>query len=107
LHSPIDNIFIDPDTSHMWVATLPLPLHVLHYMHYDRTYPVEGRILHLATDEDDDVPFSSGHLPIEEIFATDGTDFGPTTIAVYFRQQLLIGTIASDMIYCEDVHTIF
>ena len=78
-------------------------------MFHNRSYLVKGRILHLPIMSCDEqyLPFCSGELPIEEVFATDGSELGPTTIGLYSRGQMLVGTIASNMMYCEAVPTMF
>ena len=86
----------------MWVAILPVPLKVDKYVH-NQSYPVEGRILHIAVSEEEDLPFSSTKSITDEVFATDGRELGATSVGLYFNRQLLIGTILGDMMYCKDL----
>ena len=102
----VDNIFIDPTNGHMWVAAFPRPLNVLKYM-ADRSHPVEGRVLHIALSEEKDTPFSYKHSKIEEVFETDGKEFGAVTIGVYSNNKLLLGTIGLDFMYCSNVQPSF
>jgi hypothetical protein len=96
----VDNIFIDPTNGHMWVAVFPRPLNVLWYM-ADRSVPVEGRLLHIALSEEEDAPFSPRYSKIEEVFETDGTEFGAVTIGVYSNNKLLLGTVGLNFMFCD------
>ena len=55
--------------------------------------------LHVTIDEDRDLPFSS--YEIEEVFSTTGHDVRGISISVYHRKKLLLGSIFTDMMYCE------
>ena len=102
----MDNIFIDPTNGHMWVATFPRPVNVLKYIH-NRSVPVEGRVFHIRLYEEDEQPFSYETSEIEEVFESDGTRFGPVTVAVYSNNRLMMGTIASGLMICDNVRTSF
>ena len=102
----MDNIFIDPVTGDMWVAMFPRPLSILSYM-VDRSYPVEGRIYHISLNEDEELPFSYKESNVEEIFETDGHVFGAVSISVYCKNKLLLGTIGLNLMFCDNVETLF
>ena len=102
----VDNIFIDPATGHMWVAAFPRPLNVGRYI-LDRSHPVEGRVLHISLSEDNAVPFSYEESKIEEVFETDGREFGAVTVGVYCGNKLLIGTIGLNLMFCDQVTPLF
>lgn len=102
----MDNIFIDPTDGHMWVAVFPRPLNVLRYI-TNRSHPVEGRVLHISLSEEKEAPFSYTRSKIEEIFQTDGREFGAVTISVYSGNKLLLGTIGLDMMFCDNVQPSF
>ena len=55
--------------------------------------------LHVTIDEDRDLPFSS--YEIEEVFSTTGHDVRGISISVYHNKKLLLGSIFTDMMYCE------
>lgn len=90
----------------MWVAVFPRPLNVLHYIR-NHSHPVEGRVLHISLSEDNPLPFSYDDSRIEEIFETDGHEFGAVTIGVNRDNKLLLGTICRDLMFCENVKPSF
>ena len=98
LQTAIDNIFVDPTNGHLWVAILAKPLSVAEYF-VNHSTPVASRILHVSIDESATMPFTGSK--VEEVFSSDGEDFGATTIGLYHDGKLLVGTIAKDMMYCE------
>ena len=106
LRYAVDNIYIDPTNGHMWVAVFPQILNVATYLH-DRSHPVKGRILHITLSELEEEPFSYSNSQVEEVFETSGSEFGAMTIGVYCNRKLLIGTIASDLMLCDGVHTLY
>ena len=90
----------------MWVSAFPVPLNVLKYIR-DRTYPVEGRILHIEISENEEEVFSYRNSKIEEIFETDGIKFGGVSITVFCDNTILFGTIGHDMMLCKTVRALF
>jgi hypothetical protein len=44
---------------------------------------------------------NSRAVEIEEIYANNGTEMTASTVAVVRGNQLLIGSVASHMLYCE------
>ena len=106
LRYTVDNIFIDPTDGDMWVAVFPKPLHMIQYIH-NRSVSVEGRVLHIRLFEEEDKPFSYERSSIEEIFETDGIEFGAITIAVYCNSKIVMGTVVKDLMICDNVHPSF
>ena len=86
------------------MAVFPHVLDVMTYLH-DRSHPVRGRILHISLSEQEEEPFSYSKSQIEEIFETSGSEFGGMSIGIYCNRKLLIGTIRSDLMLCDGVHT--
>ena len=102
----VDNIFIDPTNGHMWLATFPRPYNVEIYLR-NRSHPVEGRVFHVSLLEDKEAPFSYDYSRVEEVFETDGREFGAVTIGVYCKNKLLLGTIGLNLMFCNHVQTLF
>lgn len=102
----VDNIFIDPTNGHMWLAVFPRPFNIFPYI-MDRSYPVENRVLHISLFEEEDAPFSHSRSKTEEIFATDGTEFGAVSVGVYSNNKLLLGTVGLNFMFCDHVQPSF
>lgn len=102
----VDNIFIDPTNDHMWVAAVPYPLHIFDYIK-DRSYPVEGRSFHISLFEDNELPYIESSSKIEEVFETDGKEFGAVSVAVYSNNKLLLGTVGLNIMLCDNVNPSF
>ena len=94
----MDNIFVDPENGHLWIAMMPKVLDVGDYF-TDHTKEVASQILHVAIDENASSPFFAYQM--EEVFATKGDIISATTIGMYHDGKLLIGTIGKDMLYCD------
>ena len=94
----VDNIFVSPTNGHLWLSVFPTPLQFSSYA-LDHSNPMASITLHVTIDEDRDLPFSS--YEIEEVFSTTGHDMRGISISVYHRKKLLLGSIFTDMMYCE------
>ena len=96
----VDNIFVSPTNGHLWLSVFPTPspMQVISYA-LDHSNPLASITLHVTIDEDRDLPFSS--YEIEEVFSTTGHDVRGISISVYHKKKLLLGSIFTDMMYCE------
>jgi len=54
-----------------------------------------SHVLRIKMDE------TSRALGVEEIYSNDGTEISGSTVAVIHGRGMLIGSIASHMLYCE------
>ena len=68
------------------------------YIH-NHSEPMPGRILHIAIDQDADLPFTN--CKIEEVLSTSGEKINAVTIGLYHRGNLLVGNLRKDMWMCE------
>jgi len=66
---------------------------------YNHSSPVASRTIHAAIDETNELPFTNYQL--EEVFASTGNDVRAISISVYHKKKLLLGSICTDMMYCE------
>ena len=70
----------------------------LHAYNLNNSTLISGRIVHIVIDEGSELPFNG--YQVEEVFATTGHNVRATTIGLYHK-KLLVGSISSDMMYCE------
>ena len=61
--------------------------------------PSPGQVIHIAVNESSDQPFMGSE--IEEVFATNGQEMGPTSVGVYYDNILAVGSICGNMMVCE------
>ena len=97
-----DNLFVDPETGHLWVAILVNGLSVISYDH-NTSIPIKSKILHIKLDPSSSLPFDN--TAIEEVFSSSAEDgmVGAVSVGVYACNRLVVGTIWRDMMLC-DVH---
>ena len=95
-----DNLFVDPNTGHIWVAILAHPLKFESYKE-DHSFPLPSKCLHISIDQMAGLPFSN--YSVEEVFSTTGEDgiVGGVTVCVYAEGRLLVGTVFKDMMMCD------
>ena len=67
--------------------------------------PVPGRILHVAIDQNAEMPFDE--YKVEEVFSTTGEKIGGTSGVVYHKNKLLVGTIRTGMMICNVPYVIY
>ena len=63
------------------------------------SFPSPGAILYMTVDENSSLPFSESK--IEEVFASDGEKVSTTSIAVYYNNTLVIGSIHTEITVYE------
>ena len=99
LHTGCDNIFVSPESGHLWVAYSIDILGFFEYVH-NHSYPMPGRVVHLAIDQNSDQPFTD--CKIEEVVSNSGENMiNAITMGLYHRGKLLLGTIRKDMMMCD------
>ena len=92
----VDNIQIDAEDGSLWLGCHPVPwLSTLYLQRQDeRISPAQ--VLQLKVD--------SRGIPLDdvtEIYVNRGTEISATTVAVHYQQQVLIGSISHNTVYCE------
>ena len=94
----MDNIFVSPTNGHLWVSVIAKPLQFKPYV-YNHSSPMASRVIHISVDETKELPFSNRQM--EEVFASTGHDMRAISISVYHKKKLLLGSICTDLMYCE------
>uniref|UniRef100_A0A914WIH7 Paraoxonase n=1 Tax=Plectus sambesii TaxID=2011161 RepID=A0A914WIH7_9BILA len=97
LTSP-DNMFIDPNNGDIWVGCHPVGHEVMKHVADPKNIRSSSQVLKVRMQE--------GHKSwvITEPYANDGATISGSTVAVYYEQQMLIGTIYHKLLQCDVIN---
>ena len=89
---------MSPEDGHLWVAHFINDMQLSKYIH-NHSEPMPGRILHVAIDQNADLPFTD--YQIEAVLSTSGEKINAVTMGLYHRGKLLVGNLRKDMWMCD------
>ncbi|XP_070532141.1 serum paraoxonase/arylesterase 1-like [Ptychodera flava] len=97
LHTTIDNIELDKETGDLWIGCHPI-FHLL--MEHEKNYnnPAGSQVLRLRFD-DQNSPFEN--IDVREVLMDDGSLIKGSSVASYYDNKMLIGTVVHKLAYCE------
>ena len=103
LGSYIDNINVDPVTGSLWLAGIPRLMDLVEHAN-NLSFPSPSQILtmHLGKPSTSGVAFPD--YEIREVYKNDGKELSVSTTANVYKNRLLIGSLDSNMLYCEIKH---
>ena len=96
----VDNINVDPVTGNLWLATLPkvmdLVEHSKNISHFTASQVLE---VQLGKPSASGVAFPD--QKVRGVYRNDGKELSASTTALVYKSQLLVGTLHTNMLYCE------
>lgn len=96
----VDNINVDPVTGNLWLATLPkvmdLVEHSKNISHFTASQVLE---VQLGKPSASGVAFPDHK--VRGVYRNDGKELSASTTALVYKSQLLVGTLHTNMLYCE------
>ncbi|KAJ7385863.1 Serum paraoxonase/arylesterase 1 [Desmophyllum pertusum] len=98
--SLVDNINVDPVTGNLWVAGISKALDLTAHSQ-NLSHPSASQILTVQLGK----PSTSGTAfpdqKVREVYKNDGLELTGATSAIVYKDRLLIGSLFSNMLYCE------
>ncbi|XP_070532142.1 serum paraoxonase/arylesterase 1-like isoform X1 [Ptychodera flava] len=97
LHTSPDNIEVDRETGDLWIGCIPsLHLHMAHLENYAN--PGTSQVLRLRFG-DQNSPFEN--IDVREVLMDDGSLIKGSSVASYYDNKMLVGTVVHKLAYCE------
>ncbi|XP_070532150.1 serum paraoxonase/arylesterase 1-like [Ptychodera flava] len=97
LHTDLDNIEVDRETGDLWIGCNPtLHLHIAHLENYAN--PGSSQVLRLRFG-DQNSPFEN--IDVREVLMDDGSLIKGSSVASYYDNKMLVGTVVHKLAYCE------
>ncbi|XP_077987021.1 serum paraoxonase/arylesterase 1-like [Glandiceps talaboti] len=93
LGTGLDNIEVDKQTGELWIGCHPI-LHLL----FGYNNPGGQQVLKLRLDSDS-APFDK--INMRDVLMDDGSLVKGCTVASYYDNKLLVGTVLDNLTYCE------
>ncbi|XP_077986839.1 serum paraoxonase/arylesterase 1-like isoform X2 [Glandiceps talaboti] len=98
LHTGLDNIEVDKDTGELWIGCHPV-LHLFFQHEYNDLSTLAGsQVLRLRFNFES-APYDV--VDVTEVFMNDGTLMKGSSVASYYDNRMLIGTVVDKLVYCE------
>ncbi|XP_077977178.1 serum paraoxonase/lactonase 3-like [Glandiceps talaboti] len=97
LHTGIDNIEVDRETGDLWVGCHPVRYMWLNHK-ANITKRAGSHVLRIHF-ESESAPYDK--VDIRQVFMNDGSLISGSSVASYYDNQLLVGTVLQKMAYCE------
>ena len=96
----VDNINVDPVTGNLWVAGIPRALDITAHSQ-NLTHLSPSQILTVQLGEPSTSGIAFPDYKVREVYKNDGKELTGATSAIVYKDRLLIGSIFSNMLYCE------
>ncbi|XP_070581953.1 serum paraoxonase/arylesterase 2-like [Ptychodera flava] len=97
VHTGVDNLEVDTDTGDLWLGCHPVQHQLVGYLH--NKYPsTPSQVLRIRFKSDD---HSHGDYEIQEVFVDDGAIISGSSVAKFYKNKLLIGSVLHTTLYCE------
>ncbi|XP_078372894.1 serum paraoxonase/arylesterase 1-like [Oculina patagonica] len=98
--SIVDNINVDPVTGNLWVAGITRALdHTAHSQNLNHPSPSQVLSVQLGKSFTSGIAFPD--YKVREVYKNDGRELSGATSAIVYKDRLLIGSVFSNMLYCE------
>ncbi|KAI0212399.1 Serum paraoxonase/arylesterase 1 [Lamellibrachia satsuma] len=91
----VDNIDVDVVTGHLWVAGHPDLQLLLNHLKPPHTAISPSQVLRLTLSEDSKVTDIAG------VYYNDGRHISASSVAVHYRQYMLVGSVYTNMLLCQ------
>ncbi|KAI0218190.1 Serum paraoxonase/arylesterase 1 [Lamellibrachia satsuma] len=91
----VDYVDVDVVTGHLWVAGHPDDQMLMKYFAWPHTAISPTQVLRLTLSEDSKV------TDIAEVYYNDGRQFSGSSVAVHYRQYMLVGSNFTKLLLCE------
>ncbi|XP_077862937.1 serum paraoxonase/arylesterase 1-like [Saccoglossus kowalevskii] len=101
VHTGVDNIEVDRESGDLWLGCHPIPALLPEYM-ANLTKRVGSHVLKVHFDSSD-APYSD--VDIQQVLMDDGTLVSGSSVASFYNNKMLIGTVVDKMAYCEIKNT--
>ena len=96
----VDNINVDPVTGDLWVAGLPRILEFSAHAH-NLSHPSPSQVLTVQLGEPSTSGVAFPDYKVREVYMNDGQELSGCSSAIVYKDRLLMGTVFSNMLYCE------
>ena len=87
-------------TGDLWLAGIPRGIDFVEHSK-NLSLPSPSQVLHLQLGK----PSSSGEAfpdyELHEVYMNDGKEVSGSSSAIFYKDRLLIGSVYSNMVYCE------
>ncbi|XP_071802974.1 serum paraoxonase/arylesterase 2-like [Asterias amurensis] len=91
-----DNIYVDPATGDLWIGCHPIAYQAQNHFK-DFTQVSTSQVLRVRLSSQS-VPFS---VDVTEAYVDDGKQISGSTIAIFYNNQLLIGSVCHKLAHCQ------
>ena len=96
----IDNINVDPVTGNVWLAGIPRAVDAVEHAN-NLSHPSPSQVLTIKLGKSSASGKAFPDNEVREVYKNDGTELTLSTSAIVYKDRLLIGTLDSNMLYCE------
>ncbi|RMX39621.1 hypothetical protein pdam_00003966 [Pocillopora damicornis] len=96
----VDNINVDPVTGNLWLATIPKILDIVAYSK-NISHPSASQVLEVQLWKSSASGIAFPYHKVREVYRNDGKELSASTSALVYKSQLLVGTLSTNMLYCE------
>ncbi|XP_070532151.1 serum paraoxonase/arylesterase 1-like [Ptychodera flava] len=97
LYTAIDNIEVDRESGDLWIGCHP-KLHLLMEHERNHSKSAGSQVLRLRFG-DQNSPFEN--IEVREVLMDDGSLIKGSSVASYYDNKMLVGTVANKLAYCE------
>ena len=98
--SYVDNVNVDPATGNLWVAGLSQGMDVAEHAN-NLSHPCPSQILMVKLGKPSTSGIAFPENEVREVYVNDGNELSCATSATVYKDRLLIGSLDSNMLYCE------
>ena len=96
----VDNINVDPVTGNLWLATVPKILDIVAYSK-NISHPSASQVLEVQLGKSSASGIAFPYHKVCGVYRNDGKELSASTSALVYKSQLLVGTLSTNMLYCE------
>lgn len=98
--SYVDNVNVDPATGNLWVAGLSKGMDAAEHAN-NLSYPCPSQVLTVKLGKPSTSGIAFPENEVREVYVNDGNELSFATSAIVYKDRLLIGSLDSNMLYCE------
>ncbi|ELU15052.1 hypothetical protein CAPTEDRAFT_151713 [Capitella teleta] len=95
--SMVDNLNYNAETGEIWAAGHPVGTSIFTWLFWDSSRTIPSQVLRFKMNVDHTI------RTVYEAYANDGSEVIGSSVALRYKDQVLVGTIASDMHICKVV----
>ena len=96
----VDNINVDTVTGNLWLATIPKILDIVAYSK-NISHPSASQVLEVQLGKSSASGIAFPYHKVRGVYRNDGKELSASTSALVYKSQLLVGTLSTNMLYCE------